>query len=155
MLGLGNRLPLNFDSLGMTLNRIEGLLSEILGSAIAARIMFSAPASPATLFRVESGGIVQERALSSAPTSPGALLAITSLAALLATLSGVLSRAFSETKDDLGFNTGNASAAYSFTEILSGTRGALPFNLGLPGLPISSDSDGEEVIPEVADGCSD
>jgi hypothetical protein len=102
MLGLVNTLPLNFDSLGMTLNRIEGLLSDILGSAIAARIMLSAPASPAALFRVARGGIVQERALSSA---------FTSLAALLAILSGVFSKAFSETKDDLGFNTGNASAA--------------------------------------------
>jgi hypothetical protein len=86
----------------MTLNRIEGLLSDILGSAIAARIMVSAPASPAALFRVTRGGIAQERALISA---------LTSLAALLATLSGVLSRAFSEAIDDLGFNTGNASAA--------------------------------------------
>jgi hypothetical protein len=102
MLGLVNRLPLNFDSLGMILNRIEGLLGEILGSAIAARIMVSAPASPAILFRVASGGIVQERPLSSA---------LTSLAALLAIMSGVLSGAFPETKDDFGFNTGNASAA--------------------------------------------
>jgi hypothetical protein len=69
MLGLLNRLPLNFDSLGLTLNRIEGLFNEILGSAIAARIMLSAPASPATLFRVASGGIVQERVLISALTS--------------------------------------------------------------------------------------
>jgi hypothetical protein len=102
MLGLVNRPPLNFDSLGMNLNRIEGLLSDILGSAIAARIMLSAPASPAALFRVARGGIAQERALRSA---------FTSLAALLAILSGVLSGAFSETKDDLGFNTGKASAA--------------------------------------------
>jgi len=102
MLGLVNRLPLNFDSLGMILNRIEGLLSEILGSATAARIMLSAPASPAILFRVASGGIAQERPLSSA---------LTSLAALLAIKSGVLSGAFPETKDDFGFNTGNASAA--------------------------------------------
>jgi hypothetical protein len=69
MLGLLNRLPLNFDSLGLTLNRIEGLFNEILGSAIAARIMLSAPASPATLFRVASGGIVQERVLIPALTS--------------------------------------------------------------------------------------
>jgi hypothetical protein len=102
MLGLGNRLPLNFDSLGITLNRNEVLLSAILGSATATRIMLSAPASPAALFRVTSGGIVQERALSSA---------LTSLAALLAILSGALSRGFSETNDDLGFNTGNASAS--------------------------------------------
>jgi len=101
MLGLGNRLPLNFDSLGMTLNRIEGLLSEILGSAIAARIMLSAPASPAIPFRVASGGIAQERPLSSA---------LTSLAALLAIWSGALSGAFPETKGALGFNTGKASA---------------------------------------------
>jgi hypothetical protein len=98
MLGLVNSLPLNFDSLGMILNRIEGLLSEILGSAIAARIMLSAPASPADLFRVARGGIAQERPLTSA---------LTSLAALLAIMSG----AFPETKDDLGFNTGNASAS--------------------------------------------
>jgi hypothetical protein len=102
MLGLVNRLPLNFDSLGMILNLIEGLLSEILGSAIAARIMVSAPASPAILFRVASGGIAQERPLTSALTSPGALLAI---------MSGAFSGAFPETKDDFGFNTGNASAA--------------------------------------------
>jgi hypothetical protein len=102
MLGLANKLPLNLDSLGLTLNRIEGLFGEIFGSAIAARIMLSAPASPAALFRVTSGGIAQERALISAPTS---------LAALLVAMSGVLSRAFSETKDDLGFNTGNTSAA--------------------------------------------
>jgi hypothetical protein len=102
MLGLANKLPLNFDSLGMNLNRIEGLFGEILGSVIAARIMLSAPASPAALFRVTRGGIAQERALTSA---------LTSLAALLVALSGVLSRAFSVTKDDLGFNTGNTSAA--------------------------------------------
>jgi hypothetical protein len=101
MLGLVNRLPLNFDSLGMILNRIEGLLNEILGSAIAARIMVSAPASPAILLRVASGGIAQERPLTSA---------LTSLAALLAIMSGALSGAFPETKDDFGFNTGNASA---------------------------------------------
>jgi hypothetical protein len=69
MLGLANRLPFNFDSLGMTLSRIEGLFNEILGSVIAARIMLSAPASPATLFRVASGGIVQERVLIPALTS--------------------------------------------------------------------------------------
>jgi len=103
MLGLVNRLPLNFDSLGMILNRIEGLLSEILGSAIAARIMVSAPASPAVLFRVASGGIAQDRPLTSALTSLAA--------ALLAIMSGALSGAFPETKDDFGFNTGNASAA--------------------------------------------
>jgi hypothetical protein len=102
MLGLVNRLPLNFDSLGRILNRIEGLLSDILGSAIAARIMLSAPASPAALFRVAMGGIVQERALSSVLTSPAALLAI---------WSGALSGAFPETKGALGFNTGKASAA--------------------------------------------
>jgi|SRR5215471_4807800 len=102
MLGLVNRLPLNFDSLGRILNRIEGLLSDILGSAIAARIMLSAPASPAALFRVARGGIVQERALSSVLTSPAALLAI---------WSGALSGAFPETKGALGFNTGKASAA--------------------------------------------
>jgi len=102
MLGLLNRLPLNFDSLGIILNRIEGLLSEILGSAIAERIIASAPASPAILFRVAMGGIAQERPLTSALTSLGALLAIR---------SGVLSGAFPGTKDDFGFNTGNASAA--------------------------------------------
>jgi hypothetical protein len=53
----------------MILSRIEGLFNEILGSVIAARIMLSAPASPATLFRVASGGIVQERVLISALTS--------------------------------------------------------------------------------------
>jgi hypothetical protein len=63
MLGLVNRLPFNFDSLGLTLSRIEGLFNEILGSAIAALIMLSALASPAILFRVVSGGIVQERVL--------------------------------------------------------------------------------------------
>src|SRR5262249_51730743 len=146
MLGLVNRLPLNFDSLGLTLNRIEGLFSEILGSAIAARIMLSAPASPATLFRVASGGIAQERAMISA---------LTSLAALLVALSGLRSRAFSETKDDLGFNTGNTSAAYAFSKVFSETRGARPLNLGLPGLLIPGDSDVGEVSPEDADGCSD
>jgi hypothetical protein len=69
MLGLVNRLPFNFDSLGLTLSRIEGLFNEILGSVIAARSMLSAPASPATLFRVASGGIVQERVLISVLTS--------------------------------------------------------------------------------------
>src|SRR5215510_2114942 len=98
MLGLVNRRPLSFDSLGRILNRIEGLLSEILGSATAARIMLSAPASPAILFRVASGGIAQERPLTST---------LTSLVALLAINSGALP----ETKDDFGFNTGNASAA--------------------------------------------
>jgi|SRR5215470_3125297 hypothetical protein len=102
MVGPANELPLNFDSLGLNLNRIEGLFGETLGSAIAARIMLSAPASPATLFRVTRGGIAQERALISA---------LTSLAALLVAMAGVLSRAFSETKDDLGLNTGNTSAA--------------------------------------------
>src|SRR5215510_16612509 len=102
MLGLVNSVPLIFDSLGRTLNRIEGLLSEILGSVTAARLMVSVPASPAILFRVASGGIAQERPLTSALTSPAALLAI---------WSGVLSGAFPETKDDFGFNTGNASAA--------------------------------------------
>src|SRR5262245_43045316 len=102
MLGPVNRLPLNFDSLGLILNRIEGLLSEILGSTIAARIMLSAPASPAALFRVTRGGIAQERALISALTSPAALLEAMSL---------VRSIAFSETKDDLGFNTVNTSAS--------------------------------------------
>jgi hypothetical protein len=69
MLGLLNRLPLNFDSLGLTLIRIEGLFNEILGSAIAALIMLSTLASLAILFRVASGGIVQERVLIPALTS--------------------------------------------------------------------------------------
>src|SRR5262245_47922574 len=103
MLGMVNRRPLNFDSLGMILNRIEGLLGEILGSAIAARIMLSAPASPAILFRVASGGRAQERPLTSA---------LMSLAALLAIKSGAFSGVFPDTKDDFGFNTGKASAAY-------------------------------------------
>src|SRR5262245_731242 len=146
MLGLVNRPPLNFDSLGLSLNRIEGLLSEILGSAIAARIMLSAPASPATLFRIARGGIAQERALTSA---------LTSLAVLVEAMSGVRSSDFSETKDDLGFNTGNTSAAYVFSEVTSETRGACPFNLGLPGLLIPGDSDVGEVTPDGADGCSE
>jgi hypothetical protein len=146
MPGLANRLPLNFDSLGLTLNRIEVLFSEILGSATAARIMLSAPASPTTLFRVASGGIAQERALISAPTS---------LAALLEALSVVFSEAFSGAIDDLGLNTGNTSAEYAFSEVFLDARDAWAFNLGLPGLLISGNSDVEDVTPEAADGCSD
>ena len=115
MLGLVNSLPLSFDSFGRILNRIEGLLSEILGSTMAARIMLTAPASPETLFRVARGGIAQERALTSA---------LTSVADLVEAMFGVRSRDFSETKDDLGFNTGNTSAAYVFSEVTSETRGA-------------------------------
>jgi hypothetical protein len=148
MPGLLNRLPLNFDSLGLTLIRIEGLFNEILGSAIAARIMLSAPASPASLFRVASGGIVQERALISA---------LTSLAILPEALSGVFSKAFSDTGDDLGLNTGNASAAYRFSEVLSEAKDTRASNLGLPGLLMSGNSDADvvEVTPEDAAGCSD
>src|SRR5262245_5712509 len=136
MLGLVNRTPFNFDSLGLTLSRIEGLFSEILGSVIAARIMLSAPASPATLFRVARGGIVQERALISA---------LTSLVALLETISEAFSKPFSDTRGDLGLNTGNTSAAYFFSETLSEAKDAWTFNLGLPGLLISGNSDVGEV----------
>ena len=94
--------PLSFDSLGLSLNRIEGLFSEILGSATAARIMLSPPASPTVLFRVARGAITQERALISAPIS---------LAALLKVLTGAFSKGFSETETDLGLSTGNTSAA--------------------------------------------
>src|SRR5262249_39033374 len=102
MLGLVNRPSLNFDSLGMVLNRIEGLLRENPGSAIAVRMMVSATASHLVLFRLARGGIAQQRPLSPALTSPGPLLAIMSVA---------LSGAYPETKDDFGFNTGNASAS--------------------------------------------
>jgi hypothetical protein len=108
MLGLAKRLPLNFDSLGLILNRIEGLFSETLGSATAARSMLSPPASPTILFRVARGDIVHEWA---------AISALTSLALLLGVLSGV----FSATKMDLGLSTGNTSAAKTFSEAFSAT----------------------------------
>jgi len=152
MLGLANRLPLNFDSLGLTLNRIEGFFSEILGSAIAARIILSAPASPAARLRVTRGGIAQERALISA---------LTSLAALFGVLSGVFSKLFSETRAVLGLSTGNTSAAYVFSDAFSETgdvwlsNSDLGLGLGLPGLLISGDSGAEEVALEDTDGRSD
>ena len=141
-------MPFNFDSLGLTLIRIEGLFNEILGSVIAARSMFSAPASPATLFRVASGGIVQERVLISA---------LTSRAILPEAVTCVFSKPFSDTGDDLGLNTGNASAAYLFSEVLSEAKDARASILGLPGLLMSGNSDADvvEVTPEDAAGCSD
>jgi len=157
MLGLANRVPLNFASLGLSLNRIEGLFSEILGSATAARIMLSAPASPAALFRVTRGGIAHERALTAD---------LMSLAAMLGVLSGVFSEIFSYAMADLGLNTGNTSAAKVLSEALSETAGSetidawpsnsvLGLGLGLPGLLISGDSGEEEAPLEDPDGCSD
>jgi hypothetical protein len=108
--------------------------------------MLSAAASPANLFRVASGGIDQERALTSALTSP---------VVLLETLSEAFSKPFSDTGDDLGLNTGNASVAYFISEALSEAKDAWTFNLGLPGLLISGNSDLEEVTSEDAAGCSD
>jgi hypothetical protein len=139
MLGLSNGRAIIFDSLGLTLNRIEGLLGEILGSAIAGRIMFLVPDSPA--LPVTSGGIAQERALTSVPASLGVL-------------SRDFSEAFSEIGAGLGISTRNTSAANVFSEAFSETRSDRSSNLGLPGLLISCDSV-EEFLSEDTDGGDD
>jgi hypothetical protein len=96
MLGLSNGRAINFDSLGLTLNRIEGLLSEILGSAIAGRITLLALASPE--FPVARDGIAQERALTSVPAS-------------LEALSIDFTESFSGVGANLGISNRNTSAA--------------------------------------------
>jgi hypothetical protein len=139
MLGMAKEYLLNFDSLGFTLNRIEGFFSEIFGSAIAGRIMFLVPASPA--LSVTVGGITQERALTSVPTS-------------LEVLSRDFFGEFSEIGASLGISTRNTSAAKVFSEAFSEARSDWSPNLGLPGLLISCDSVGE-VLSEDTDGCDD
>jgi hypothetical protein len=139
MLGMAKEYLLNFDSLGFTLNRIEGFFSEIFGSAIAGRIMFLAPASPA--LPVTRGGIAQERALTSVPASLGVL-------------SRDFSEAFPEIGAGLGISTRNTSAANVFSEAFSETRSDWASNLGLPGLLISCDSV-EEFLSEDTDGGDD
>jgi hypothetical protein len=139
MLGLSNGRAIIFDSLGLTLNRIEGLFGAIFGSAIVARILLLPPASPA--LPATSGGIAQERALTSVLTS-------------LEVLSRDFSEAFSEIGAGLGISTRNTSAAKDFCEAFSEPKSDWSSNLGLPGLLISCDSV-EEFLSEDTDGCDD
>jgi hypothetical protein len=72
---------------------------------------------------------------------------------------GVLFRVFSDTRDDLGFSTGNTSAARVFSETIGArlfdSNCGSNFGLGLPGLLISGDSGADDAAPEDPDGCSD